>query len=112
MLPAASVVKPANAWLPPTESPNVVAPLALTVSVRLLAALSAFTVFSKVAVVPATVTLLPRVTSSLKSAVPALTDEPLIAVLPAASVVRLDKGLTLPTRPPKVVAPAVFTWRL
>ena len=36
-------------------------------------------------------------------------EPPLIAVLPAASVVRLVSAVALPTGPPKAVVPAVFT---
>ena len=34
---------------------------------------------------------------------------PLIAVVPAASVIKLVKAFVPPTMPPKVVVPAVFT---
>ena len=41
-----------------------------------------------------------------------VTAPPLIAVVPAASVVTLRSGLVPPTGPPKVVVPESFTVRL
>ena len=111
--PLASVVRLSSAAVLPTAPLNVVAPPALTVNAR-VSAPSPLTVFSKVTVVPVTVVLAARTTSSLKSTVVALSVPPPKTVFspgspPWALVVRLASTAVLPTAPAKVVTPPALT---
>ena len=117
VVPAASVVMLlsfSSAVALPTAPPRVVVPLSLTSKLR-LAPLDT-SVLARVTPTPVSMVLAPRVTASLKVCAPVVVMlPPLMAVVPAASVVRLlsfSPAVALPTAPPRVVVPLSLRLKL
>ena len=108
VVPPLFVERLVSAVVPPTAPLNVVVPVVFTLSVNAPSSVVANVIPPEAA---SSTVFAPSITASLYtwlSALPVVTDPPLMAVEPPALVSRWVRADVEPTAPPNVVVPVVF----